>query len=35
VEDIVEATPLGALDLKGFGKTVEAFAVTSLVAVGA
>lgn len=29
VEDIVEATPLGALELKGFGKPVEAFAVTA------
>jgi class 3 adenylate cyclase len=29
VEDIVEATPLGALELKGFGKPVEAFAVTT------
>lgn len=28
VEEIVEATPLGALELKGFGKPVEAFAVT-------
>jgi len=33
VEDIVEATPLGALELKGFGKPVEAFAVTSAVPV--
>jgi class 3 adenylate cyclase/CheY-like chemotaxis protein len=31
VEEIVEATPLGALELKGFGKPVEAFAVTSAV----
>jgi class 3 adenylate cyclase/CheY-like chemotaxis protein len=31
VEHIVEATPLGALELKGFGKPVEAFAVTSAV----
>jgi class 3 adenylate cyclase len=29
VEDIVEATPLGALELKGFGKPIEAFAVTA------
>jgi class 3 adenylate cyclase len=29
VEEIVEATPVGALELKGFGKPVEAFAVTS------
>jgi adenylate cyclase len=29
VEDIVEATPLGALELKGFGKPVEAFAVNA------
>ncbi len=33
VEEIVEATPLGALELKGFGKPVEAFAVGSLVPV--
>jgi class 3 adenylate cyclase/CheY-like chemotaxis protein len=33
VEEIVEATPLGALALKGFGKPVEAFAVTSAVPV--
>jgi adenylate cyclase len=31
VEEIVEAEPLGALELKGFGKPVEAFAVTSAV----
>jgi DNA-binding response OmpR family regulator len=35
VEEIVEATPLGALALKGFGKPVEAFAVESLVPVSA
>jgi class 3 adenylate cyclase len=35
VEEIVEATPLGALELKGFGKPVEAFAVGSLVPVRA
>jgi adenylate cyclase len=35
IEDLVEAEPLGALPLKGFGKPVEAFAVTSLVPVGA
>jgi adenylate cyclase len=29
VEEIVEAEPLGALELKGFGKPVEAFAVTA------
>jgi class 3 adenylate cyclase/CheY-like chemotaxis protein len=29
VEEIVEAEPLGALSLKGFGKPVEAFAVTA------
>jgi len=29
VEEIVEVTPIGALELKGFGKPVEAFAVTS------
>ncbi|HEX3236810.1 MAG TPA: response regulator [Gaiellaceae bacterium] len=30
VEEIVEATPLGTLDLKGFGRPVEASAVTAL-----
>jgi len=35
VEEIVEATPLGALELKGFGRPVEAFAVTALVPVQA
>jgi adenylate cyclase len=35
VEQIVEAAPLGALALKGFGKPVEAFAVTALVPVEA
>jgi class 3 adenylate cyclase len=35
VEEIVEATPLGPLELKGFGKPVEAFAVGSLVPVSA
>jgi hypothetical protein len=35
VEEIVEATPLGALALKGFGKPVEAFAVNSLARVEA
>jgi class 3 adenylate cyclase len=34
VETIVEAEPLGALQLKGFGKPVEAFAVTAAVPVG-
>ena len=34
VETIVEAEPLGALRLKGFGKPVEAFAVTAAVPVG-
>jgi DNA-binding response OmpR family regulator len=29
VEEIVEATPIGALELKGFARPVEAFAVTS------
>jgi adenylate cyclase len=29
VEELVEAQPLGALELKGFGKPVEAFAVTA------
>jgi adenylate cyclase len=29
VEEIVEAEPLGALSLKGFGKPVDAFAVTA------
>ena len=31
VEEIVEAEPLGALTLKGFGKPVEAFGVTAAV----
>ncbi len=35
VEELVEAQPLGRLELKGFGKPVEAFAVTSAVPVGA
>ena len=35
VETIVEAEPLGALELKGFGKPVEAFAVTAAVPIGA
>jgi class 3 adenylate cyclase len=35
VEEIVEATPLGALELKGFGRPLEAFAVTALVPVRA
>jgi adenylate cyclase len=29
VEELVEAEPLGRIDLKGFGKPVEAFAVTA------
>jgi len=29
VEELVEAEPLGKLELKGFGKPVEAFAVTA------
>jgi len=29
VEDLVEAEPLGGLDLKGFGRLVEAFAITA------
>jgi adenylate cyclase len=33
VEELVEATPLGGLDLKGFGRPMEAFAVTGSVAV--
>jgi class 3 adenylate cyclase len=33
VEELVEATPLGTLELKGFGRPVEAFAVTSLLPV--
>jgi adenylate cyclase len=33
VEEIVEAVPLGALALKGFGKPVEAFAVMEVVGV--
>jgi class 3 adenylate cyclase len=35
VEELVEAEPLGKLELKGFGKPVEAFAVSALVPVGA
>jgi adenylate cyclase len=35
VEEIVEADPLGALTLKGFGKPLEAFAVTAAVPVEA
>jgi class 3 adenylate cyclase/CheY-like chemotaxis protein len=35
VEQLVEATPLGALELKGFGRPIEAFAVTALVSVRA
>jgi class 3 adenylate cyclase len=35
VEQLVEATPLGALELKGFGRPIEAFAVTALVPVRA
>jgi adenylate cyclase len=35
VEEIVEAEPLGALTLKGFGKPLEAFAVTAAVLVEA
>lgn len=34
VEELVEAEPLGALELKGFGRPVEAYAVTSAVPVG-
>jgi adenylate cyclase len=34
VEEVVEAKPLGALQLKGFGKPVEAFAVAAAVPVG-
>ena len=30
VEELIEAEPLGALQLKGFGKPVEAFAVTAM-----
>jgi hypothetical protein len=35
VEEIVDAEPLGALTLKGFGKALEAFAVTAAVPVEA
>jgi adenylate cyclase len=35
VEEIVDAEPLGALTLKGFGKPLEAFAVTAAVPVEA
>jgi len=34
VEELVEAQPLGGLELKGFGKPVEAFAVAGAVPVG-
>ena len=34
VEELVVAEPLGSLNLKGFGKPMEAFAVTSAVSVG-
>jgi hypothetical protein len=34
VEEIVEAEPLGGLELKGFAKPVAAFAVASAVPVG-
>ena len=34
VEQLVEAEPLGGLELKGFGRPVEAFSVTSAVPVG-
>ena len=29
VEELVEAEPLGKLELKGFGKPVDAFAITA------
>src|SRR5262249_38877413 len=35
VEEIVEAEALGALELKGFGRPVEAFAVTAAIPVEA
>jgi class 3 adenylate cyclase len=35
VEEIVETTPLGALDLKGFSRPIEAHAVTALVPIRA
>jgi adenylate cyclase len=35
VEELVEAQPLGRLELKGFGKPIEAFAVTTAVSVEA
>jgi class 3 adenylate cyclase len=34
VEDVVEAQPVGALELKGFGKSVDAFAVLDPVSAG-
>jgi class 3 adenylate cyclase/CheY-like chemotaxis protein len=34
VEELVEAEPLGGLNLKGFGKPMEAFSVSSAVPVG-
>jgi class 3 adenylate cyclase/CheY-like chemotaxis protein len=35
VEELVDAEPLGALELKGFGKPIEAFAITAAAAVEA
>jgi adenylate cyclase len=35
VEELVEAEPLGALELKGFGKAVQAFAIAATAAVEA
>jgi class 3 adenylate cyclase len=29
IEELVEAEPLGKLELKGFGKPVEAFAIAA------
>jgi class 3 adenylate cyclase len=35
VEEFVDAEPLGEIELKGFGKPVKAFVVSSLVPVAA
>jgi len=35
VEDVVEVEPVGPLDLKGFGRNVDAFAVLDAVRVEA
>jgi len=35
VEEVVEATPIGGLELKGFGKPIEAFTVSATVPIRA